>query len=87
MISRATPAFWRAFDRLSNTDQLASRRAHQQFVGDPTHNSLHFKKLGGYENLWSVRVTISIRAVGVRDGDTIIWVWIGTHGEFDSRFG
>jgi len=39
------------------------------------------------DNLWSVRVTISIRAVGHRDGDTIIWVWIGPHGQFDSKFG
>jgi hypothetical protein len=32
-------------------------------------------------------VTLSVRAVGHRDGDTIVWVWIGSHGEFDRRFG
>ncbi len=37
--------------------------------------------------IWSVRVTISVRAVGARDGDMIVWVWIGSHNEFDSRFG
>jgi hypothetical protein len=57
------------------------------FLQDPFHNSLRFKKLAGHENLWSVRVNISIRAVGHRDGETIIWVWIGTHAEFDSKFG
>ena len=59
----------------------------RQFVTDPSHNSLRFKKLAGHDNVWSVRVTLSIRAVGARDGDTITWVWIGTHGEFDSKFG
>jgi len=91
VISRATPAFWRAMRMLSVSDQKAARRAHRLFLQDPSHNSLRFKKLAGRDNLWSVRVTISIRAVGHRDGghrdaDTIIWVWIGPHGEFDSKF-
>jgi hypothetical protein len=30
-----------------------------------------------------VRVTKSYRAVGVREGDTIIWFFIGTHAEYD----
>ena len=86
MISRATPSFWRALRALSKPDQAAARRAYRQFVADPSHNSLRFKKLAGHESLWSVRVTLSVRAVGHREGDTIIWVWIGTHAEFDNRF-
>jgi hypothetical protein len=27
------------------------------------------------------------RAVGERDGDTIAWAWIGSHNEFDGKFG
>lgn len=54
---------------------------------DPSHNSLRFKKLAGHDALWSVRVTLRVRAVGHREGDTITWVWIGTHSEFDSKFG
>jgi hypothetical protein len=72
---------------MSAADQKAARRAYRLFASDPSHHSLRFKKLAGHENLWSVRVTISVRAVGHRDGDTIIWVWIGSHGEFDHRFG
>ena len=52
-----------------------------------SHPSLRFKKLAGHENLWSVRVTLSVRAVGARDGDTVVWVWIGSHNEFDNKFG
>lgn len=87
MISRATLAFWRTMRTLSVSDQKAARRAYRLFLQDPSHNSLRFKKLGGHDNLWSVRVTISIRAVGHRDGETIYWVWIGSHNEFDSKFG
>jgi hypothetical protein len=87
VISRATPSFWRALRGLSAADQQAARRAFRQFVTDPSHNSLRFKKLAGYDNVWSVRVTLSVRAVGMREGDTITWVWIGTHSEFDIKFG
>jgi plasmid maintenance system killer protein len=67
--------------------KAAARRAYQLFVHDPDHPSLRFKKLQGYDNVWSVRINEQYRAVGERDGDVIEWAWIGSHNEFDSRFG
>jgi hypothetical protein len=49
--------------------------------------TLQFKKLRGHTNLWSVRVTLDVRAVGYRKRDIIDWVWIGTHNKFDNFFG
>ena len=72
---------------LSAADQRAARRAYRLFAEDPAHNSLRFKKLSGHRDLWSVRATLNIRAVGQRDGDTVVWVWIGSHNDFDSLFG
>jgi hypothetical protein len=86
MTSRVSPSFWRSLRTLSAADQKAARRAYRLFMQEPSHNSLRFKKLAGHDKLWSVRVMISVRAVGHRDGDTITWVWIGSHNEFDSRF-
>jgi hypothetical protein len=45
------------------------------------------KKLQGYERAWSVRISDDYRAVGERQGNTIYWIWIGTHNEFDNLFG
>ena len=87
MTSRATPSFWRALAGLAAAERQAARVAFGQFQRDPSQNSLRFKKLAGHEGLWSVRVTLSIRAVGYRDGETITWLWIGTHAAFDKRFG
>lgn len=87
MISKVTPNFWKALSRLSYADQQAALRAYRLFSTDPSHRSLHFKKLAGYEDYWSARVTLSIRAVGLRDGDTIYWNWLGHHGDFDNAFG
>lgn len=56
-------------------------------IPDPRHPSLRFKKLGGYGNVWSVRINDQYRAVGEREGDTIHWAWIGTHNDFDRLFG
>jgi hypothetical protein len=36
------------------------------FSEKPEHPSLRFKKLGGYENIWSVRLSERYRAVGER---------------------
>lgn len=87
MISRVTPSFRRSLAALDAADQRAARRSYRLFAESPAHNSLRFKKLAGHENLWSVRVSLNIRAVGERSGDTIVWVWMGSHNEFDSQFG
>ncbi len=62
-------------------------RAYSLFAENPEHPSLRFKKLGGYDHVWSVRINEQYRAVGERDGDTIVWVWIGSHNDFDTLFG
>ena len=85
--SLVRPSFWRAYAALHSRVQAASRRAYQLFAQNPEQPSLRFKKLQGYENVWSVRVNEQYRAVGERVGDMIEWVWIGSHNEFDSQFG
>jgi len=80
-------SFWRAYDALDPRVKLAARRAYLLFAQNPEHPSLRFKKLGGYDNVWSVRINEQYRAVGVRNGDTIEWAWIGSHNEFESQFG
>ena len=87
MTSRTRPSFWRAYARLDEPNRQAARRAYALFTENPDHPSLRFKKLGGYERVWSVRINEQYRALGERQGDTITWVWVGTHNEFDNLFG
>ena len=87
MNSRTRPSFWRAYAALDPRVKLAARQAYRLFTGNPDHTSLRFKKLRGFENVWSVRINDQFRAVGERDGDTIEWAWIGSHAEFDRQFG
>ncbi len=87
MNSRTRPSFWRAYARLSEPNRQSARRAYALFAASPEHPSLRFKKLVGYDHIWSVRINEQYRAIGERHGDTIIWVWVGTHNEFDNLFG
>ena len=87
MTSRTRPSFWRAYARLDEPNRQAARRAYALFTENPDHPSLRFKKLGGYERVWSVRINKQHRAPGERQGDTITRVWVGTHNEFDNLFG
>ena len=86
MNSRTRPSFWRAHAALDSQARKAARRAYEMFVQNPAHPALRFKKLGGYDGAWSVRINEQYRAVGERQGDTIFWVWVGTHNEFDKLF-
>jgi Txe/YoeB family toxin of Txe-Axe toxin-antitoxin module len=87
VISRARPSFWKAYANLSETNRRSARRAYSLFAENPDHPSLRFKKLGGYDHIWSVRINEQYRAIGERHGDTIIWVWVGSHNDFDKLFG
>jgi hypothetical protein len=44
---------------------------------------LRFKKVHLTEPVYSVRVSLDYRAVGVVTGETIIWYWIGNHDDYE----
>jgi len=85
--SLTRPSFWRAYDGLTPPVREAARKAYSLFAENPEHPSLRFKKLGGGDSVWSVRINEQYRAVGERNGDTVVWVWIGSHNDFDNLFG
>jgi len=86
VISKVRPSFWRAYGQLSPLVKARAKTTWQIFEKNPDHPSLRFKKLQGSNQLWSVRINEQYRAVGVRSGDVIEWIWIGTHNDFDNLF-
>ena len=77
---KATSRFWKLFERLPGHTQKIARRNFDLLKMDSLHSSLHFKKVG---NFWSVRVGINHRALAVKDGQDFIWVWIGSHADYE----
>ena len=76
---RATSRFWTCFANLSEDVQNVARKNYALLKDNPQHPSLRFKKVGTF---WSARVGLTHRALAVEDEDGFIWVWIGTHDEY-----
>jgi len=76
---RTSGRFWNLFANLPESVQTVARKNFQLLKDDPSHPSLHFKKVG---KLWSVRAGINHRALAVQEGGDFIWVWIGPHDEY-----
>ncbi|WP_246642722.1 ParE family toxin-like protein [Rhizobium croatiense] len=80
MKHHATPSFWEAYDGLPVQIRKLADENFDLLKQDPRHPSLHFKRVGRF---WSARVGTSWRALAVRDGDDVIWFWIGSHADYD----
>lgn len=80
MRHRATKRFWQAYDRLPAEVRELADRCYALLRENPAHPSLRFKKAAG---LWSARVGVGHRALAVEDEEGFVWVWIGTHAEYD----
>jgi hypothetical protein len=76
----ATSRFWRCYAALPKGIQTLADTSYARLKNDPKHPSLHFKRLGDF---WSARVGLHHRALAVEIEDGMLWVWIGTHAEYD----
>ena len=83
MRSRATPRFWAAYRELPPDIRDLARKAYRLFLENPQHPSLHFKKVHGRDPIYSVRVTLGYRALGLLEDEDFTWFWIGSHAEYD----
>ncbi|MBZ5542473.1 MAG: hypothetical protein LAO07_02190 [Acidobacteriia bacterium] len=83
MQSRTTRRFREAYAELPDEVRRQARQAYLLFQKDPHHPSLRFKKVDEESNTYSVRVSLGYRALGVMEGSTIVWFWIGTHADYD----
>ncbi|ARV62623.1 hypothetical protein BZZ01_31880 [Nostocales cyanobacterium HT-58-2] len=82
MKSFTTPDFWQAYAVLSPEMKEQAQKSYQLWKENPSHPSLHFKKVG--KNLWSTRITGGYRALALKKGDDYYWFWIGSHDDYDA---
>jgi hypothetical protein len=83
VISHVTARFRNAFDRLPGHVQEQAREAYRIFQNNPAHPGLRFKQVHPTKPICSVRIGIDYRALGVRESDSIVWFWIGSHADYD----
>jgi len=80
----ASSRFSALYDALPAEIRTLAARSYVLLKSNPKHPSLHLKRIG---DLWSVRVGAHYRALGTEGGDSIVWVCIGTHDEYDKIVG
>ena len=83
MRSKTLPAFWAAYARLSEPERQGARKAFSLWAGNPFHPSLRFKCVNREEDLWSVRISRGYRALGILEKETVTWIWVGSHDDYE----
>jgi len=86
MKSATLPSFWAAYRFLDENIKAQARKAYHLWSQNPFHPSLHFKCINREEDIWSVKITRAYRAIGVLEGDTVTWFWIGGHDDYERFF-
>jgi hypothetical protein len=81
--SRTTRQFWKQFERLPANIQNQARETYKLWLEYPDYPSLEYKQVHNTEPIYSVRIGIHYRAVGVKHDDYMLWFWIGTHAAYD----
>jgi hypothetical protein len=80
----ASSRFWALYEALPKEVRALADKNYLLLKSNPKHPSLHFKRLG---DLWSVRVGAHHRGLGTEVEGGIVWIWIGTHSEYDKIVG
>ena len=84
MESRTTERFRKSFNGLPKRIQEKAKAVYKIWNANPFHPSLHFKQIHEIEPIFSVRIGLHHRALGVKESNTLIWFWIGTHEDYNT---
>ena len=82
MISHTTERFRKAFAALPPQIQQQAKEAYRQFQDDPFYPSLRFKRIHSTRPVYSVRINVDYRAVGIQSENEIVWFWTGAHDDY-----
>jgi hypothetical protein len=85
MKHRASHTFWNLYGALPVEVREQAEKAFALLQENPQHRSLHFKKIEGTADRWSVRVGSHYRALARQVGDEMRWHWIGTHNDYNRK--
>ena len=84
MISHLTKDFLNYFRKLPLRIQTQARKNYKLWKKDPYQKSLGFKKIDKKNNIYSIKVGIGWRALGIKEDKTIVWFWIGSHEDYNN---
>lgn len=81
--SVTTQKFRERYAQLPESIQKATRKAYYLWKSDNWHPATQFKLVHPTKPIYSARTGLGYRALGVKEEETIIWFWTGSHSEYD----
>jgi hypothetical protein len=81
--SRTTKSFLEQFERLPEEVQKQAKRSYILWKNNPYHGSLQFKRVSRRQPIYSVRLGLGWRVLGLLEADTVYWFWVGSHAAYD----
>jgi mRNA-degrading endonuclease RelE of RelBE toxin-antitoxin system len=83
MKSSVTKTFRKRLNDLPASVQEQTAKAYALWQEDPYYPSLQFKRVSQRQPIYSARVSLNYRVLGLLESDHIYWYWIGAHDEYD----
>lgn len=83
MKSSVTKTFRKQLSDLPASVQEQAAKAYALWKEDPYHPSLQFKRVSQRQLIYSARISLNYRVLGLLESDCIYWYWIGSHNEYD----
>lgn len=83
MKSSITKTFRKTFSQLPDAVKEQVAKAYKIWQSDPYQGSLQFKRVSQNQPIYSARVGLNYRVLGLLENDHIYWFWIGSHAEYD----
>ena len=80
MRQSATSRFWASYEVLPAEVRTLADKNFELLRLNRHHPSLQFKQVGKF---WSARVGIHHRALALEVDDGFLWVWVGSHADYD----
>jgi hypothetical protein len=82
--SHLTDDFRACFQKLPERVQRLARKNYKLWKKNPRHPSLQFKPVGKHMPAYVIRIGIGWRALGVKQENTMVWFWIGSHAAYNA---
>ncbi|MEA2017378.1 MAG: hypothetical protein U9N59_02925 [Campylobacterota bacterium] len=83
MISHINQQWKKLYKNIPKDIKELSKKQYKLFKENPYHSSLHFKRVHSSKAIFSARINLNFRTLGVLHENTIIWFWIGSHDEYE----
>ena len=76
--------YWKSMEKLPEEVRKKAEKTYAMWRENPKHPALRFKKIHPTQPIYSFRVGVAYRTIGVEAADNrLVWFWVGSFAEFE----